>query len=291
VTPTLPGPGSLSAGRDSPETCALTSVGGVKCWGQNANGELGDGTTTNRLTPVDVVGLGSGVSSVSVDGDPFSNNHACALTTAGGVKCWGSNIYGQLGDGTTVDRWTPVDVVGLGSGVATLSAGDGANCVLTTAGGVKCWGYNEFSQLGDGTTTDRWTPVDVVGLGSGVSSLAMGTGHACVLMTAGGVKCWGSGALGDGTTTQSSIPVDVVGLGSGVTSLSLGLGHACALMLTGTVKCWGLNIEGQLGDGTSGTSQQMTPVDVVGLTGATALAAGGFNTCAVTTGGGAKCWG
>ena len=110
-------------------TCALISTGGVMCWGYNSYGQLGDGTTTDRWTPVEVSGLSSGIAAIAAGGGPAS--HSCALTAVGGVKCWGANTDGQLGDGTTTDRWTPVDVSGLTSGVAAITAGDYHTCALT----------------------------------------------------------------------------------------------------------------------------------------------------------------
>ena len=202
------GVASVSAGDE--DSCAVTTAGAVKCWGRNVEGELGDGTTTSSAAPVDVVGLGSGVASISAGTD-----HTCAVTTTGAVKCWGWNLDGELGDGTTTDSATPVDVVGLGSGVASISSGASHTCAVTTAGAVKCWGWNPYGQLGDGTTTNSTTPVGVVGLGSGVASVSAGDYHSCAVTTSGAVKCWGYnlyGELGDGTTTSSTTPVAVVGL-------------------------------------------------------------------------------
>jgi alpha-tubulin suppressor-like RCC1 family protein len=271
-------------------SCALTTAGGVKCWGYNPWGNIGDGTAENwRLTPVDVSGLTSGVSAISLRAD-----HTCALTDNGGVKCWGSNGYGQLGDGTKADRATPVDVSGLTSGVAAIAAGAGGNtCALTTAGGVKCWGANNLHQLGNGSTTESLTPVDVSGLTSGAAAITVGANHACALTTGGGVKCWGLnsyGEVGDGTNTDAPTPVDVSGLTSGVSAISAGAQYTCALMSLGGVKCWGDNRYGQLGDTT--TSDKPSPVDVSGLaSGVSAISAGHFHVCALTDSHELKCWG
>jgi alpha-tubulin suppressor-like RCC1 family protein len=277
---------AIAAGRY--HTCALTSGGGVRCWGFNGSGQLGDGTATNRLTPVNVVGLSSGVVAIAA-----GNDHTCARTSGGGVKCWGSNGSGQLGDGTTTYRLTPVNVVGLSSGVIAIATGGWHTCALTSSGGVRCWGFNLFGQLGDGTTTSRSTPVNVVGLSSGVAAIAAGELHTCARTTTGGVRCWGdnsSGQLGDGTTTDRSIPVNVVGLSSGVAAIAAGSYHTCALISGGGVRCWGNNWYGQLGDGT--WTSRNTPVDVVGLSsGVVAVTAGKWHTCALTSGGGVKCWG
>ena len=271
-------------------TCALTIGGEVKCWGHNSSGQLGDGTTTDRLTPGGVSGLVSGVQAISA-----SAHHTCVLTAGGGANCWGQNGYGQLGDGTLIQRSVPAEVVGLSlmSGGQVIAAGERHTCALTTGGGVKCWGYNEYGQLGDGTTHGSSVPVEVSGLASSVQAIAAGAAHTCALTTGGGVKCWGyngHGQLGDGTTHSSSVPVDVSGLSSGVQAIATGRYHTCALTTGGGVKCWGYNWYGQLGDGTH--YPRRVPVDVSGLSsGVQVIALGDEHTCAVTISGGAKCWG
>ncbi len=267
-------------------TCALKKSGQVMCWGNNDDGQLGDGTEVDRPAPQDVAGLMSKVTAVAV-----GERHSCALTAAGGVKCWGNNHNGQLGDGTRSDQITPVDVTGLTNGVQAVTAGWRHTCALTVAGGVKCWGNNHDGRLGDGTEDDKKTPVDVTGL-TGLRAVAAGWRHTCALTAVGGVKCWGNnhnGQLGDGTRSDRTTPVDVVGLVSGITAVAAGWRHTCALTVAGGVRCWGKNHDGQLGDETAINSN--TPVDVRGLEGkVTVIAAGGQHTCAVPDSY-VKCWG
>jgi alpha-tubulin suppressor-like RCC1 family protein len=275
-------------------TCALTAGGGIQCWGYNTVGELGDGTTATRSTPVDVFGLTSGMAAVSA-----GYVDTCAVTTGGGVICWGGNSYGELGYGIAGGySSTPVPVSGLASAAAAVSVGGSHVCALTTGGAVKCWGFNGGGQLGNGSTTNSSSPVDVSGLTSGVAAVSAGGGYTCALTTAGGVKCWGSnsaGQLGNGCCSDSSTPVNVSGLTSGVAAISAGAEHTCALTTGGGVKCWGRNLQGQLGNGTTTINSCdciTTPVDVSGLTsGVAAVSAGQHHTCALTTGGGVKCWG
>jgi hypothetical protein len=262
--PTIAGLGAgvqqVKAG--SAHVCALTAGGGVKCWGDNTESQLGDGTTTaSGLTPVDVIGLQTGVTSLDVG--PY---HACAVLGATGeVRCWGNNTRGVLGDGTTTDRSTPVVVASLGGAATSVSAGGGHSCALISGGTVKCWGRNMNGELGNGATANESSvPVTVTGL-TAVTHLDLGDRHSCARTMAGGLKCWGSnsgGRLGDGSTTQRTTPVDVSGFTSGVASFATGASSTCAINTTGELLCWGDNSSNQLGDGTS--TSRLTPTYVLG---------------------------
>ena len=269
-------------------SCLLTTSGGVKCWGDNAAGQLGNNTTNDASVPQDVAGASAGVAMAST-----GLFHGCAVSTSGGVRCWGLNDHGQIGDGTMVNRRTAVDVATLTSGAAKVAAGYWHSCALTTTGGVKCWGDNTYGQLGDGTFVARSAPTPVVGLASGVAAITTSESHTCARLTSGAVKCWGLddyGQLGDGNVVNQPQPVDVVGLGAGSTAEVIAGGrHTCARLASGALQCWGNNDFGQLGDSTTG--DRTVPTQVTGFTsGVTVVALGGTHTCAVK-GGAVYCFG
>ena len=219
-------------------------------------------------------------------------SHSCALMSGGAVKCWGSNGSGQLGDGTAIDRPTPVTVSGLTSGVTAIAAGGYHTCALTNGGAVKCWGYNYFGQIGDNSTTNRTAPVAVSGLGSGAVAISAGGNHTCAITAAGAVQCWGyngAGQIGDNSTFDRWTPATVSGISS-ATSIAAGAFHTCAVTTGGAAKCWGWNYSGQLGD--NSTNTRLAPVSVSGLSsGVAAVATGGSHSCARLADGSAQCWG
>lgn len=269
-------------------TCALTDAGAVKCWGYNSHGQLGDGSTEDRLTPVNVVGLESGIRAITAGGA-----HTCALTETGAAQCWGSNSWGQLGDSSLIDSPNPVAVSSLGSGLRAISAGYGDTCAITAAGSLKCWGLNDSGELGDGSTVNRPTPVDVSGLDSGVAAISAGYNQTCAVTEAGAALCWGDNhhlQIGNGYPGYRATPVNVFGLGSNIQGISSGYFHGCALTATGAAKCWGSNQSGVLGDGSE--TDRPIPVDVSNLSGGVRqVVAGGLHSCAITLAGAIRCWG
>ncbi len=277
---------SVSAGLR--HTCALLKNGGVKCWGDNEYGQLGDNTTTTHIEPVSVSNLNAAVKQIS-----SGASHNCVLLENGGVKCWGRNDVGQIGDGSTIHQPLPVDVSGLKEGVEMISAGYYHTCALLKNGSVRCWGDNYYGQLGDNTTISRNEPVSVSNLTFGVRQISSGGSHNCVLTENNGVKCWGrndTGQIGDGSTTNQPLPVDVSGLNAGVGTVIAGGYHTCALMLAGSVKCWGDNENGQIGIGS--TKEARKPNDVFGLeSGVKNVCAGEKHNCALLSQGGIMCWG
>ena len=262
-------------------TIALKGDGMVWTWGGNDFGELGNGTNTGRWTPVQVSGL-TIVTAIAGGG-----YHTIALKSDGTVWTWGYNFDGELGDGTNTNRSTPVQVSGLTgvTGVTAIAGGYLHTIALKGDDGtVWTWGGNAYGQLGDGTFTARWTPVQVSGL-TGVTAIAGGKRHTIALKGDGTVWTWGynfDGELGDGTNTDRWTPVKVSGL-TGVTAIAGGGCHTIALKDDGTVWTWGG------GDGT--TTNRWTPVQVSGLADVTAIAGGEAHTIALKSDGTVWTWG
>ena len=262
------------------------TIGGLKCWGWNAYGQIGDATTVDKWEPVDVSGMTSGVRDAGA-----GYYHTCAVLQTGGVKCWGRNTYGQVGDGTLEDKVAPQDVTGLAAGAAAVASGQDHSCALMVSGGMKCWGRNAWGELGNDSTTSSATPVDVVSLGGTVTAISLGSWHTCALIEGGAVQCWGwngNGQLGDGTSDNSHVPKTVEGLSA--EQVAAGYSATCARLADGGVKCWGSGGYGQIGDGSM--NSRWTPTDVVGLpSSATAISVGRFHVCALLDTGAVMCWG
>jgi alpha-tubulin suppressor-like RCC1 family protein len=302
---------SVSAASD--HSCAVLSDGKVECWGTNDYGQLGNGTTTNSATPVQVSGITTAVQVSAGEG------HTCAVLGDQTVRCWGADYSGQLGNGATpTDITTPVEVEGAGgsgvlSGVTQVSAGDGQTCAVLGDHTVRCWGDDSDGELGDGNFgTFSSTPVKVLdtggALGSSLGNVAQvsaGTSFTCaVLSTSGWVYCWGfdgDGDLGDSSTGDLNndrlFPVRAGSI-TGAGDVSAGYNHACAVT-GGAVWCWGYDEDYELGDNTTGDSNndRLSPVRVVGASGtgflgnATRVGVADYSTCALLSDGSIDCWG
>jgi alpha-tubulin suppressor-like RCC1 family protein len=271
------------------DTFARLSDGTVYAWGNNQDSELAaDGQPSSALRPVHVSAVGTDAAELSP-----GLYHSCARKNDGTLWCWGMNLFGQVGDGTTMQRDTPVQVVPLGSGVAHVSAGDLFTCALKTDSTVWCWGTNANGRLGDGSGADQSSPVQVGALGNQAAAVVIGFDYACALDKAGAVWCWGwntDGNLGDGTYSDRPTPTKVGGLPVSVTKVSASSDHVCALGADGSLWCWGDNSAGQLGDGT--TTPRSVPTAVMGLDQTvTEVAAGSQFTCALKADGSVWCWG
>eukprot|EP00551_Chaetoceros_affinis_P014668 CAMPEP_0203690138 /NCGR_PEP_ID=MMETSP0091-20130426/2510_1 /ASSEMBLY_ACC=CAM_ASM_001089 /TAXON_ID=426623 /ORGANISM="Chaetoceros affinis, Strain CCMP159" /LENGTH=385 /DNA_ID=CAMNT_0050560117 /DNA_START=50 /DNA_END=1207 /DNA_ORIENTATION=+ len=192
-------------------TCAITNGNNLKCWGYNANGQLGDGTNdvTNLPTNID---LGLNVFPQQV---ALGAIHTCAITNDNKLKCWGDNEYGQVGDGTMIDRNIPTNIdLGLNAYPQEIALGSEHTCAVMNDNKLKCWGRNEYGQVGDGTTSDRNIPTTIdLGLNAYAQEVALGESYTCAITNDDKLKCWGfngDGQLGDGTTTDRTTPTSVV---------------------------------------------------------------------------------
>jgi len=282
----------ISAGRD--HTCAIDSYNSLYCWGSNNSGQLGIGVTGGNATSAKLVErtwlqISAG------------NDTTCGLRTDGaGAGCWGECGAGQCGFGQVVNTNKPLYAVyNLGtSAVTQVSTGGDHSCALLTTGGMRCWGYNGYYQLGDGVAGSTVFPTTPTGLNSGVQSISAGGNHTCVVMNSGEIRCWGrndGGQVGDGTFSTyrtAPTPVKNLGSGSGVVALSAGWPFNCVLRMSGhAVQCWGNNGYGAVGDGTF--DDRTSPVNATGLASGILHLSTNFNnhSCIVNNHGDVRCWG
>jgi alpha-tubulin suppressor-like RCC1 family protein len=272
---------SLSAGLGF--TCALLDNAGVKCWGDNLNGQLGLGDTNHRGDgpgemgdALPFVDLGAGRTATSIStGYTFT----CAILDNGHVKCWGAGTLGQLGLGDKLNRGDgpgemgnalPYVELGTGRTATSISAGEGHACAILDNGNLKCWGSSLYGQLGLGDKNTKGDgpaemgdglPYVDVGTGRTATAVSAGDGHTCALLDNSSLKCWGrnfSGQLGFGDTVNrgdgpgemgNALPSVDLGTGRTATLVSAGDSQTCAHLDNSQVKCWGNNNVGQLGLG------------------------------------------
>jgi alpha-tubulin suppressor-like RCC1 family protein len=290
----VPGVAVISGISLGDETTCVSAGPMLRCWGNNMEGELGDGTLTSRSTP-EVVGGGNGLPFTAFTTD---YNFVCGVIADAGSNCWGDNRFGELGrgiDGGTYPSPGPVE-----SPVSLyFGRSDGFHtCAVDGTGNVWCWGSNLYGEVGINSSQFVITvPMKVAVLGSGNSSVVGGEEHTCAVTAGGGVSCWGDnmfGQMGVGLGTPgSAVPEAVPALSGGISLLSAGGNHTCALSKLGGLQCWGDGESGEIGDGMSGCGHFVgTPADVVGMSsGVIEVSAGTFHTCAIASTGGVYCWG
>ncbi len=299
-------------------TCARLANGQARCWGSNLGGQLGDGTFEDRDIPVVVTNAAGDGPLTGVRAITAGNLHTCAVLSSGQVRCWGSNEAGQLGNGGQglSPRRRPVvvrAVTGTGplQGVAQVMAGIHYTCAVLATGQARCWGLNHDGQLADGTRVIRRRPVvvrAVSGTGplTGVRQLEAGDHHACARLASGQARCWGRNnfrQLGvDGSRRLRPVVVEL-GNGSplgGLTHITAGEWFSCASLTSGQVRCWGSDLRGQLGNGPADGPGPVAVLSANGgidpptpgnLTGITQVSAGGGTACVRRNDGRAMCWG
>lgn len=312
--------------------CALLTGGYVKCWGNNATGQLGQGSTTDlgisagQLSGLPNIDLGSGITAVKISAGA---GHACAITSTGGLKCWGSGAGGALGLGNTIivgdgagEMGNALALVSLGTGLTAVDvvAGVSQTCVKLNTGATKCWGLNSTGQLGLGHLNSLGDgagemgdslPAMPLGTGRTTGKIALGAYTTCVSRDDGSMICYGDNTFGklaigapvntgdDPNEMGAFLPKIDLGTGVSAAEVAMGAEHACARTTSGQIKCWGRNTYGQLGYGdvnsrgvtTASLGNSLAYVNLG--TGRTAkrIAAGGYHTCAILDNDSVKCWG
>ena len=279
-------PNVVSLGLGQSHSCATLANGTARCWGSNDHGQLGinQPNVPSQLMPDSVFSMTTAASVTSGD------SHSCVVLADATVKCWGSNIFGAVGNsGPGSNISFPVTVAGI-STATRVATGGNHSCARLSSGSVQCWGRGNDGQLGNGAFVNSFSPVTVTGITT-ATSLALGAAHSCARLVGGSVRCWGrndEGQLGNSSTTGSAVPVVVTGLTT-ASSIAAGDRHSCATTSTGGVNCWGAGFQGQLGNGFF--LNVSAPVVASGIAGAVAVTAGSAHSCALLLNGRARCWG
>jgi alpha-tubulin suppressor-like RCC1 family protein len=281
-------------------TCAVLEIGIVECWGNDGNGQLGNGLVLGTFSSPVTVGSVSDSIAIST-----GYRHSCAVLGDGEARCWGLNDGGQLGNGSAVQR--SGTAVAVNGAAAAISAGGNSTCAFTPTGAIACWGYNFYGMLGNGSRADSAKPVNVTGIDHALV-LALGFDHACATTSFvnGGAGpdlwCWGrgdSGQLGVGDPTSlpdcsgfrcSSTPLKVTLATGTAGGVAAGSAHTCVRVISpSSVECWGANNRGQLGNGTN--SPASTPVAIGSLSNVREVTSGFEHSCALLDSGAVRCWG
>ena len=297
---------SVTAGRH--HTCAMLKGGAVQCWGYNKYSQTG-GADTTATDKVDV-NLGQAFGQArKAKMIAAGSHHTCALLDGGDVRCWGATDISQVGSTHINFGQAQVPNFGKGRRVTDIATGWGHTCVILDGGDVQCWGINDCGQAsGDGhkessCVSGVWSHVatntvevdlgQALGQARRAKNIVAGTGHTCVILNGGDVKCWGDnrGKQTGGVDQQSTFAVDVnlarAGQARAAIALAAGWAHTCALLDGGDVRCWGSNSDGQLGGGDVDLGQTQDGQARVAI----AITAGGNHTCAILDGGDVQCWG
>jgi alpha-tubulin suppressor-like RCC1 family protein len=272
-------------------TCAVRTSGKVACWGENSDGQIGNGDANGArvAVPTEVVGI-TDAKNIAC-GASFS----CALRGGGTVSCWGNGLGGQLGNGTKQIQIAPAAVSNLTNAVA-ISAGESHACAVKSDGKLVCWGDNVNGQLGTGDQLERTTPTPIPSIDA-VAIVAAAARSTCAAKRSGAVSCWGAnevGQLGSGAANPTPNPSPTAVSNLDAVALWAGSIHACAVRRGGAVACWGAGFQGQIGDGqprATATTPTATPTAVSGITTAIGVGTGGNHSCAPTSAGSILCWG
>jgi alpha-tubulin suppressor-like RCC1 family protein len=268
-------------------TTAIKTDGTLWTWGNNSSGRLGDGTTTTRSSPVTTAGGGTNWKQVASGG-----LHTTAIKTDGTLWTWGYNLNGELGAGTTTSRSSPGTTAGGGTNWKQVASGYSHTAAMKTDGTLWTWGYNLNGELGDGTATNKSSPVITAGGGTNWKQVACGNLHTAAVKTDGTLWTWGrnsTGQIGDGTVTTRSSPVTTTGGGTNWKQVASGSTHSAAVKTDGTLWTWGYNGNGQLGTGV--TTNRSSPGTTTGGGTNWRQVACGYSTAAVKTDGTLWTWG